>query len=178
MLSKKMLLAVATASLIAVPTSSQAASDTASINITATVVDNTCTPQWSTSGVNVEMNRVSLKDFGGDKVGATKDFTLSLDGCGSGATTVKVTAKGDSDTTDGVLFKNTVSNGATGVGVGIWGDNSQATQMKPDASNSVTYAIENSKVDMKFLAKLMLTGKTAPGTGEVKSVVTMTVDYQ
>ena len=64
---KKTLLTAATVSLLALSPGIQAASDSATVNITATVVDNTCTPQWSTNGVDVAMGRVSLKDFGSDK---------------------------------------------------------------------------------------------------------------
>ncbi|PJR62134.1 fimbrial protein [Raoultella sp. T31] len=178
---KKTLLTAATVSLLALSPGIQAASDSATVNITATVVDNTCTPQWSMNGVDVAMGRVSLKDFGSDKIGATEAFTLNLAGCGSGATSVKVTASGVSDATDSSLFKNTETTegvAATGVGVEIWGDSDQATKMAPDGSNSVMYPIANSKADMTFLARLKQSGATAPGAGAVKSVVTMIFDYQ
>ena len=55
---KKTLLTAATVSLLALSPGIQAASDSATVNITATVVDNTCTPQWSTNGVDVAMGRV------------------------------------------------------------------------------------------------------------------------
>lgn len=155
----------------------QAATDSATINLSATVVDNTCTTEWSTAGVDVNMNRVSLQDFS-DKVGASKNFTLSLKDCGADTTTVKVTATGTPDDQDNTLFSNTEAKGASGVGFSIWGGSTQATQMKPDGSGTAEYTITDGKADMVFLAKLMQTGTDTPGTGEVKSIVTMTVDYQ
>lgn len=167
-----------TVSLLMSVMNAHAASDSATVNITASVVDNTCTPQWSEGGVNVAMNRVSLNDFGADRVAATKNFTLSLANCGSGATTVKVRAAGTSDMTDSALFRNSAAGGATGVGVGVWGDSAQATQLLPDGSNNVEYTIADNRVDMVFQAKLMKSGVEAPSIGEVNSVVTMMVDYQ
>lgn len=177
-LKKSTLACAFTATLLVPVTSAQAASDSATVNITASVVDNTCTPQWNAGGVDVAMNRVSLLDFGEDKVAATKNFTLSLANCGAGATTVKVHAVGTSDSVDSTLFNNTAPSGATGVGIGLWGGETQATQLNPDGSNSVEYTIADSKVDMVFLAKLMKSGDATPSVGEVKSTVTMMVDYQ
>lgn len=155
-----------------------AASDSATVNVTATVVDNTCTPQWSDSGVSVDLNRVSLKDFGADKIGAEKTFTLSLTDCGSDTTKVVVTASGAEDNTDSRLFSNLESSGATGVAVAIWGDSTQSTQLTPDGLTSAEYTVSNQAVDMTFLARLMQTGDTAPTAGSVKSTVTLTMDYE
>lgn len=153
------------------------ASDNAVVNLTATVVNNTCTPQWSTAGETVAFNRVAQKEFVDKRVGATKQFTLSLTDCGSDAASVQVTAAGIANSIDNSLFANTVSGGATEVGIGLWGGSAQATQMKPDGSNSVEYAIANQKADMVFEARLMQAGSIVPGTGEFKSVITMTVSY-
>lgn len=155
-----------------------AASDTATVNITATVVDNTCTPQWSDSGVSVDLNRVSLNDFGTNKIGAEKTFTLSLTDCGSDTTKVTVTASGTEDGTDSSLFSNLESDGATGVAVAIWGDSSQSTQLTPDGLTSAEYTVSNQAVDMTFLARLMQTGDTTPTAGSVRSTVTLTMDYE
>ena len=155
-----------------------AASDTATVNVTATVVDNTCTPQWSDSGVSVELNRVSLKDFGSDKVGAEKTFTLSLTDCGSDTTKVTVTASGTEDGTDSSLFSNLETDGAEGVAVAIWGDSSQSTQLTPDGLTSAEYTVSNQAVDMTFLARLMQTGTATPTAGSVRSTVTLTMDYE
>lgn len=165
------------ASLLMASSAANAASDSVPVNITATVVNNTCTPDWSVSGVNVDLSRVAVKDFASDKVGSTKTFTLNLKDCGSDATKVTVSASGAADSTDASLFSNTVSS-TSGVGVGIWGGASQDTQMKPNGDGSVEYSISNNAANMTFMAKLMQTGDTSPVAGEVKSTVTMTITYQ
>ncbi|ARZ00123.1 fimbrial protein [Yersinia ruckeri] len=161
-----------------------AASDSATVNITATVSDNTCTPEWDSAGVDVPMGKASLRDFAsqGD-VALTKIFNLKLDNCGQGASRVKVTASGEPDNYDPKAFKNVIdasSSGAGGVAITIFGDATQSTQMMPDGSSSVEYDVdsESKTVDMKFLAKLEQSSSTAATAGDVKSVVNMTVDYE
>jgi len=166
------------AAMLTVSLGAQAASESATINISATVVDNTCTPDWTSAGKEVNMNRVSVDDFGSDKIGASQSFTLNLTDCGAGTTKVKVTASGAADASDSSLFSNTLADSATGVGVGVWGGPAQATQLNPAGSNSVEYAVENNAVNMTFLTKLMKTGTTAITAGNLKSIVTLTVDYE
>lgn len=71
MFRKKTLIRLATAALVAVSAAAQAA-DTATVTVTAKVVDNTCTPKWTSAGVNVTANLLAKKDFGSDKVGEKK----------------------------------------------------------------------------------------------------------
>lgn len=160
------------------------ASDSATVNITATVSDNTCTPEWDSAGVDVPMGKASLRDFAsqGD-VALTKTFNLKLDNCGDGASRVKVTSSGEPDNYDPKAFKNAIdasSGGAEGVAITIFGDASQSTQMMPDGSSSVEYDvdIESKTVDMKFLAKLEQSGSAQVKVGDVKSVINMTVSYE
>lgn len=160
-----------------VSTQAIAASDTANVNVTATVVDNTCTPVWSSGDIIVDMNRVSKQDFGADKIGATKTFDLSLTDCGEDTTRVKVTASGNPSIDSG-LFANMINEGASGVGVGIWGGAEFSTQLMPNGSTSAFYNVNNGEVNMSFLAKLIQVGDTAPSAGEVKSAITLTVDYE
>lgn len=165
------------ASLFMTSLTANAASDSVPVNITASVVNNTCTPDWAVSGVNVDLSRVAVKDFGSDKVGSTNTFTLNLKDCGSDATKVTVSASGAADGTDASLFSNTVSS-TSGVGVGIWGGPSQTTQMKPNGDGNVEYPISNNAANMTFMVKLMQTGDSTPVAGQVKSTVTMTIAYQ
>lgn len=178
MMNKQMRMTGLALAIMGVSWGVSAASDTATVNITATVVDNTCTPQWSDSGVSVDLNRVSLNDFGTDKIGAEKTFTLSLTDCGSDTTKITVTASGTEDGTDSSLFSNLESDGATGVAVAIWGDSSQSTQLTPDGLNSAEYTVSNQAVDMTFTARLMQTGDATPTAGSVRSAVTLTMDYE
>ena len=158
--------------------SASAASDSVGVVVTATVVDNTCTPQWSPSGVMVEMGRVSIKDFGADGTGATKPFIISLTDCGSDTTKVTVTATGTEDIVDSSLFANVLADGASGVAVGLWGGADLSTQFVPNGAISVEYPVVNQSVDMSFIAALMRTGANAPGAGAVKSTIGLVVNYE
>lgn len=155
-----------------------AASDSAKVNVTATVVDNTCTPSWSASGINVPLGRASLRDFTGTgSSGISKPFTLDLEGCGSGSTSVTVTADGTPDATNQTLFGNGTSSGADGVALGLFGGSNQTTQLLPNGGSSVDYQIVDNKVSMGFIAKLIQTKSSAPTAGDFSSVVTLNVAY-
>lgn len=173
---KEILVAGAITSSLLVSMNANAASDSVPVNITATVVENTCTPSWELSGMNVDFSRVSVKDFGVGKAAGQKSFSLSLKDCGANATKVSVTASGSPDGTDSKLFANSVST-TSGVGVAIWGGPSQSTQMTPDGQVSVEYPITDNASTMTFSARLMQSGSTAPVAGDVKSTITMTVTY-
>lgn len=168
--------------LLASSLSVQAAPESATVNITASVVDNTCTPDWDAAGVSVPMGSAHVSDFNqkGD-VALTKEFDLKLKDCGDASTKVKVTANGTGDTDDTSAFVNQTDvdgGGASGVAITIFGGEKQDTQLLPDGSASTEYAIADSAADMKFLAKLEMSGAKAVTTGDVKSVVNMTIDYE
>lgn len=174
-LMKKAGLAGAITTALLLSTGAQAASDTAQINITATVVDSTCT--LDTSKVPVDLGRAAGRDFAaaGD-VGASATFKLHLSNCGADVTKVKVTASGTPDDDNSELFKNT--GAATGVGVAVFGDANQSTQLKPDG-NAVEYDITGQKeADLPFKAELRQSADTKPGTGDVVSVLTLTLTYE
>ncbi|WP_072209177.1 fimbrial protein [Pantoea stewartii] len=165
-------------SIACAATNVYAASDSANVNVTATVVDNTCTPSWSASGINVPLGRASLRDFTGTgSSGATKFFSLDLTGCGAGAKSVTVTADGTPDGTNQTLFANGSSSGADGVALGLYGGSSQTTQLLPNAGSSVDYPIVDNKVSMGFTAKLIQTKSSAPTSGDFSSVVTLNIAY-
>ena len=159
-------------------TDAYAASDSAKVTVTATVVDNTCTPSWSASGIDVALGRASLRDFSGTgSSGATKTFALDLEGCGSGSKSVTVTADGTPDTTNQTLFANATSNGAKGVALGLYGGSTKASQLLPNAGSSVDYQIVDNKVSMGFTAKLIQTSASSPTSGDFSSIVTLNVAY-
>lgn len=172
-----MLAVLITASAFVPVMAGHAAIDSATINITANLVENTCTPQWSDAGLSVDMNRVSLNDFGNERVAAIQNFTLSLDNCGGASRTIKVHATGSSNSFNPSLFSNTAENGATGVAVSLWGGSSQMTKMLPNGGTSVEYTVTEHKVDMVFQVRLIKNYLEKPGVGYFSSVVTMMIDY-
>lgn len=166
-------------SVLALPV--QAASTSAKVNITATVVDNSCTPSWADAGVDVALGRASLADFGSQgAVAQTKAFNLKLTDCGADTTKVNVTASGTADTSDAGAFANSSSEtgAATGVGFTLWGDDSQSTQLTPDGLTSVEYAAADQAINMNFLAKIEQDSAATPTAGDAKSTVTLTINYE
>lgn len=171
---------MACATLLAFPAVSQAATDSAVINVTATVAANTCTAGWDEAGVKPvdlgSVNGAALKAKG-DIVGK-KDFILELKDCGESASAVKVTATG---TADGDGFSVGADTGAaTGVNVMIYGTGSDSKEvaLKADGSNSVTETIQKGDSVLKFAAAVAQSGDTVPTAGSVNSKLTLNIDYQ
>lgn len=170
---------MACATLLTFPAVSQAASDSATVNVTATVAANTCTAGWDAAGVSVDLgtvNGAALKAKG-DIVGK-KDFTLQLKDCGDSASAVKVTATGTADG-DGFAVDSD-SGAAAGVNVMIYGAGSDGKEvaLKADGSNSVTEAIAKGDAELKFAAAVAQSSDTAPTAGSVNSKLTLNIDYQ
>lgn len=160
--------------------------DTASadIVITATVVGQTCVANWQASvPVLVDLGSVQSSSLvsAGD-IGAVKPFTLSLTGCDSAISKVSVQALGTGDNNNADVFANdlTGSNAASGVGVSLFGGDTQADQLKPDGSTSVDFAVNNGDANMTFLAKLERTAGSAGtvGLGSVSSTATLYMTYE
>lgn len=154
------------------------------VNMTATVVGQTCTPSWASSdNVSVDLGRVSAKDLvsQGD-VGSARPFSLSLTNCDSGVTKVSVTAAGTPDGTDASAFKNT--GDATGVAVTLFGGDDGTQQLMPDGSSSVLYSITGGAAKMPFSAKLIRSAATdvdenkGVKNGSVISTATLYMTYQ
>lgn len=111
------------ATMAGVNSSAMAASDTATITITGTVKDNTCT--LDKSDIPVTLPDVSIRDFAGevDKEIESVSIPVSFSNCGSGSTNISVVVSGsdDSDSSSGKVFKNTGT--ATGIGVVLYDAN-------------------------------------------------------
>lgn len=166
--------------LLAFSYGAQAATATATVNVTATVVANTCTPQWSGAQA-LDVGRASMTDFTGtDAVGASNTLDLKLINCGADTTKVKVTADGTPDNGNGDLFANTESGGATGVAFALFGGDDQNTQLKPKNASNVEYAVDSGSktVDMIFRADLKQLSETPPTSGKVTSAITLTMTYE
>lgn len=149
------------------------------VNMTATVVGQTCTPSWASSGnVSVDLGKVSAKDLVSQSdVGSARPFSLSLTNCDSGVTKVSVTAAGTPDGTDASAFKNT--GDAT-----LFGGDDGTQQLMPDGSSSVLYSITGGAGNMPFSAKLIRSAATdvddnkGVKNGSVISTATLYMTYQ
>lgn len=158
-------------------------SPSAVVHITAEVVGNTCTPEW-TSGSDMEVSLGKVADTaleGVGDVGATIPFTLSLKDCDSGVTKITVTAMGKPDDADATAFANTApSERADGVAVTLFGGDDQSTKLEPKSTNSVEYEVTDGNAKMTFLAKLVRTAIVPlDGTkdGKVESTATLYMNY-
>lgn len=171
---------MAMASLLAISPASQAATDSATINVTAVVSASSCTAGWDTSAPKTIdlgiLNSAALKNKG-DIIGK-QDFTLELKDCGSEASAVKVTANGTPDG-DGFAIDSGTDN-ATGVNVMVYGTGSDGTEVALDAGgqNSVTEKIQEGDAVLKFAAAVAKSGDDAPVAGKVNSSLTLNIDYQ
>lgn len=173
------------AALLAASWGAQAAdtSPSAEVHITAEVAGSTCTPEWATAGVDVNLGKVAetaLTSVG--DVGTTKPFVLSLKDCDSGVTKVSVTSVGQADSADSKAFANTAATGAAdGVAVTLFGGDDQSTQLTPDATGSAEYTVTDGAAEMTFLAKLERSAAVAEDgqkDGAVESTATLYMSYE
>ncbi|MDT0175172.1 hypothetical protein Q9R34_03800 [Enterobacter sp. BRE11] len=152
------------------------AGDTANITITATIVNRTCTADWTDdpNKTNIKLGTIDAASAAKGDL-KTTEFTLGLTDC-TDVKKVKVTAKGKAHPTATTEFGNTV-NGAVGFAVHLEGGPNEDTRLKPDASTSVTYPLTDNAVEMKFKATLeKVADKTT--SGEFSAPITLTMDYE
>lgn len=173
---------LAVASLLSLSQSTFAADESATINISATVKDNTCTPGWSSGGTTVDLGTLNAGALTakGAEVGK-KDFTLDLKACGKGAKMVKVTASGTADANDASGFAiNSEEGAATGVDVYVYGTNTDGNEvaLQPDGSNYVEQNIAAGDNQLKFAASVKQDSDAAPEVGNIASTVTLNLDYE
>ncbi|MBD8109345.1 MULTISPECIES: fimbrial protein [Erwiniaceae] len=152
------------------------AGDTADINITATVIVRTCTPDWN-STKDVPLGSVDGSGKKGQDNIASKDFTLDLKDC-TGVSKVKVTAKGTPDSKDVTAFKNAATDtAASGVAVYLLGGPQTNTRLDPDGNTAAEYSVTDNAVSMGFKAVLEGNGDNIVA-GAVKVPVTLSMVYE
>ncbi|MGU3428893.1 fimbrial protein [Enterobacter hormaechei] len=158
-----------------------AATDSVNVNISGTVVANSCTITEKAAGASVSFGRVSVGDFSTTPgfAAATKDFSIHLTDCGADTSSVTISASGTPDLTLPEAFINEATTGAaTNVGVTIFGGADRTTQLKPSGDNNVTYDLDaKNENELPFTAKLVQDSAKTPGTGELTSVVTLKLLY-
>lgn len=156
------------------------AGDTAKITVTATIVNRTCTPDWTsdTSKTNISLDTIDAATMAGKgSKGGEKEFILTLTNCSSDVNTVKVTAKGTPNDEDSTDFKNTGT--AKHVGVYIKGGSDESVTLHPDGTGEGEYTVSNGTVAMKFKAILERTSASdAPTSGSVTVPVTLNMNYE
>lgn len=152
------------------------AGDTANINITATVVVRTCTPDWSSTN-DVPLGSVDASGKKGQDNIASKDFTLGLNDC-TGVSKVKVTASGTADSQDTTAFKNMATDtAASGVAVYLLGGTQTNTRLDPGGNTFAEYPVTDGAVSMAFKAVLEGNNENIVA-GAVKVPVTLNMVYE
>ncbi|EQA1624989.1 fimbrial protein [Enterobacter asburiae] len=164
------------ASLSALHTVPAQAGDTATVTVTATIVNRTCTPDWTDNPDELKVPLGTIDAASADKGDLkTAEFTLGLTNC-TDVTSVKVTAKGKAHPDVSTEFDNTVDKGATGFAVHLEGGPDENTRLKPDGSTSVTYPVSDGAASMKFKATLEKVADTTT-SGDFSAPITLTMDY-
>jgi type 1 fimbria pilin len=157
------------------------AGDTANITVTATIVNRTCTTDWTD---NTRKTTIALGTVDGTKmtakgdIGATGETTLGLSGC-NGVNKVTVTASGSADSGDASAFANsaTGNTAAKGVAVLLKGGTDEGTVLKPDGTTSVVYNVAHNAVNMTFKAFLEGNGN-AVTDGAFSAPITLNMAYE
>lgn len=177
-ISKNTIASALSVALLCITSGAHAATESATINITGTVVDNTCTPEWTTSNVPVDIGRAAVRDFTGAGVaGKSAEFHLKLKDCGTETTNVKVAASGSPDS-NADLFKNDAANNpATNVGIALFGGDGETTQLKPGAGEASYTIAGSSTADLAFRAELQQSGSNKPTAGDFSTAITLTLSY-
>lgn len=152
------------------------AGDTAQINVTASVIVRTCTPDWGASPQEVPLGTVDGSGKKGQDNIASKDFSLHLKNC-TGVKNVEVTATGSADSQDNKAFQNAATDSpAEGVAVYLTGGSDNA-RLVPNSNTGVNYPVSGGDVTMGFKAVLEGNGDNLTG-GAVKVPVTLNVNYE
>jgi len=162
------------------------------ISITGSIVSNTCkVGSGSPNNIAVARPGVSTSAFGaaGSVAGST-GFSISVSGCGTGATPTKVTTYFEAgptiDTTTGNLA-NQSTGGATGVEVRLLnGPGSTVAAVNSPivlgsaaaTQNSGTFALTSGGATLNYYAEYYQTAAALPGAGAFTSSVQYSMVYQ
>ncbi|EQA1624988.1 fimbrial protein [Enterobacter asburiae] len=156
----------------------------ATINFSASVVAQTCTPSWTEKGQDVNFGKVSVKDLAaaGD-IGSYQRFTLKLTDC-TDVGDVVVTSTGTADTVNAKAFANTAAKSddsdpdpAKNVAFLLMGGPDLKTPLTPDG-DTVTYTLADKadSIEMPFLGELVSTGVATAGPATGNATLYMTYE--
>lgn len=157
-----------------------AATDTATINISATVRANTCT--LSNKNPVFILPAVSTGDFSGlkGKVVSSAPVTISFTNCGADTKrfSVQMTGTQDTEINDGITFKNALSDSTAATGVGILLYGADGTIFRPDGTKTalITPPTGGGNVSVNYTAKYIST-RGVVTSGKVSAVITAYIVY-
>ncbi|MGJ0193047.1 fimbrial protein [Pantoea sp. RRHST58] len=152
---------------------------TASITITATIVNRTCTANWTDdpTKTDIKLGEIDAATMTAKGIiGGSREFTLTLTDC-SNVNKVKVTASGTPSDEDSTDFKN--NGDAAHIGLYIKGGPDESVTLHPDGSGEGDYTVSNGTVAMNFKAIVERTSSSdAPTAGSIKVPVTLKMNYE
>ncbi|CAO98350.1 fimbrial protein [Erwinia tasmaniensis] len=156
-----------------------AASDTATVTLKATVKTNTCSLEDRAPTVFLPV--VSVGDFAaarGTRVG-DKKVAIHLKDCDPGATQVKVTAKGISDSDDYSAFKNSADGDHAASGVGLYFYTADGIRrFYPDGSVSDSVPLSAGQNNTLVFSASYVSTRDSVAPGSFISVVNLEFEYQ
>lgn len=150
------------------------------INISGTVIDNTCVVSPVSQNMIVDLLTHSTKQF--FKQGSTSEmvpFSVELTDCGSSSTGVKVGFNGATVATDSTLLINeSASDAATGIGVQLLNANREIITVNQDLSSTDWTPIQGGVSNtLNFYARMV--ANVYPVTaGFIKASATMILEFE
>lgn len=153
-----------------------AAGDTATVTITGTVTNASCTLVQPSP---VVLSPVDVRDFGGkaNTILGQGTVEIKLTNCTSDQSGLGIKVSGENDAAGPTIFKNTEKNSpATGVGIEVIDTNGTAFKTDGSSKASPQTKASDGSYDIKYTAKYISTSDTVTA-GKVKSVITVAFTY-
>lgn len=170
---------------VALAGSALAASDPVSIEITGTLLNNTCTIDETNSDLSPSMGELSVRDLKGK--GATlgnRDIKIALKDCGKDITRgIDVSAKGTNDDAqdNGTGFKNATTveaGGASGVALQFY-ETDKSTPFTTDGNTKETISSGlNDGTNTLTFAAAYISTTDEPAAGAFSTTVELTLAYK
>lgn len=147
------------------------------VNVTGTIVDKTCAVSADSTTLLVHFGNVSSKTFVRTGDGSRYEpFTINLEKCGSSASNVTVTFKGNADGHNPALLALTPVDGvATGLAIALY--DSEKNQIPLNQPGGSTDLIPNqASVALLFYARYLANGETV-SSGSANASATFMLNY-
>lgn len=151
--------------------------DDASINITGTIRDNTCSVSPDSQSKQVNLGNASSKNFQKAGDGSPPQiFVINLEKCGTQASNVTLSFTGQADGKNpDLLALDEGSGNATGIAIGIYDESRNLVPMgKP--SGDYTLQPSQANVALKFFARYLATDDHVT-SGNATATTTFVLNY-
>lgn len=146
------------------------------VNFTGTIRDTACTVDTASANQTVNLGTIAATSFttAGSTASAAR-FTINLTGCPAAVTSANIRFDGPLASGNSSLLALSSGQTATGVGVGIYQQDSATLISMARPSASVTLSSTGTNA-LNFIAKYVSTAATV-GAGSANAVASFTVAY-